>query len=180
MGRPLNKRNFGAPTTEGNEIKVQFHNGTSSVDGYIVRQTGSKRFVCSDGSAEEECYLVDKAAATLVAGEMSISVQDDTATVRRLTKIAAHKATAADGNSYGWTFSGDATDNRVEIEEAGGTDAIPVTDIVVGNTYAIAVPGDTDFTLIGAANSIAATVFTATAVGVGTGTVTQVEDTFGT
>ena len=32
MGRPLNKRFFGEPTEAGNEIKVQFHNGTASVN----------------------------------------------------------------------------------------------------------------------------------------------------
>ena len=42
MGRPLNKRFFGAPTAAGNEIKVQFHNGTESVNGYIVKQLGSQ------------------------------------------------------------------------------------------------------------------------------------------
>lgn len=37
-------------------------------------------------------------------------------------------------------------------------------------TYKISIPGNTDFTLIGAANSTAGTVFTATGVGVGSGT----------
>ena len=41
---------------------------------------------------------------------------------------------------------------------------------VIGTTYTILTPGDTDFTLIGAANSASATVFTATGVGSGTGT----------
>lgn len=38
-----------------------------------------------------------------------------------------------------------------------------------GNTYIIKTPGTTDFTLIGAANNVAGTVFTATGVGAGTG-----------
>lgn len=41
---------------------------------------------------------------------------------------------------------------------------------VIGTEYTILVPGTTDFTLIGAANSTAGTVFTATGVGTGTGT----------
>ena len=65
MGRPLNKRFFGAPTAGGNEIKVQFHNGTESVNGYIVKQLGSKKFRCTDGVIEKDCFLVDKAAAQL-------------------------------------------------------------------------------------------------------------------
>jgi len=43
MGRPLNKRFFGTPTAAGNEIKVDFHNGTAVKEGYIVRQKGSKK-----------------------------------------------------------------------------------------------------------------------------------------
>jgi hypothetical protein len=41
---------------------------------------------------------------------------------------------------------------------------------VVGTEYTIVTPGNTDFTLIGAADSVAGTVFTATGVGTGTGT----------
>ena len=45
------------------------------------------------------------------------------------------------------------------------------TDIVNGNEYEILTVGTTDFTLIGAANNNVGTVFTATGVGTGTGTV---------
>ena len=44
---------------------------------------------------------------------------------------------------------------------------------VVGRVYTILVPGTTDFTLIGSANSTIGTVFTATGVGTGTGTAKQ-------
>jgi len=182
MGRPLNKRNFGVPTVNGNEIKVQFHNGTSSVDGWIVKQMGSKKFRCSDGSVEAVCWLVDIAAASLAAGQMSISVKDDVGAVTRIVKIAGRKVTTSAGDSIGWDFSDSTTDGRVEIEE-GGDDAaetINVVDAVEGIVYAIAVPGTTDFTLLGAADSIAATEFTMNDVTPeGTGTVTAVEDTFG-
>ena len=47
MGRPLSRQQlFGA--NDKNNIKVQFHNGTASVPGYILKQTGSKRFICED------------------------------------------------------------------------------------------------------------------------------------
>jgi hypothetical protein len=119
MGRPLNKRNFGEPTPTGNEIKVQFHNGTGSVAGWIVKQTGSKRFVCTDGTATATCYLVDKASGDLLEGEMSITVLDDTATARQVLKIAGRKVTADDGSMYPWTFDDSNTDGAVEMEEAG-------------------------------------------------------------
>ena len=49
--------------------------------------------------------------------------------------------------------------------------AIAATAIKVGNDYQIAVPGTTDFTAIGAADNNADTIFTATGVGTGDGTV---------
>lgn len=47
---------------------------------------------------------------------------------------------------------------------------------VVGRSYEIRVPGDTNFTLIGAANNAVGTCFTATGVGAGTGTAWQLTD----
>lgn len=48
--------------------------------------------------------------------------------------------------------------------------AVSAGAFVVGTTYTIVTPGTTDFTLIGAKDSVAGTVFTATGVGAGTGT----------
>jgi len=50
-----------------------------------------------------------------------------------------------------------------------------VTTTVAGKMYIIAVPGDTDYTAIGAADSVAGTVFTASDAGTGTGTVYGVD-----
>ena len=80
MGRPLNKRLFGAPTAGGNEIKVNFHNGTAVKEGYIVKQKGSKKFVCEEigTGGEFTCVLTtEKLPAALAAGEMSISFKMD-------------------------------------------------------------------------------------------------------
>ena len=130
MGRPLNKRYFGEPTAGGNEIKVQFHNGTTSAPGWIVKQTGSKRFVCTDGSNTETCYLVDKASATLAAGEMTITV-DDNGTPKQVTKIAGRKVTVDTGESIDWDFTGTGT--TVEIEEAGDDSSLTNADDFEGD-----------------------------------------------
>ena len=119
MGRPLNKRFFGAPTAGGSEIKVQFHNGTSSVNGYIVKQLGSKKFRCTDGVIEKDCFLVDKAAAAIAAGEMSIVIKDDGGTVRQVNKIAGRKMTMDTNATIGWNFSTATDDGAAQIEEAG-------------------------------------------------------------
>jgi len=49
--------------------------------------------------------------------------------------------------------------------------AVAATAIVAGSTYRIVTPGSTDFTLIGAADSLAGTAFLATGAGTGSGTV---------
>ena len=121
MGRPLNKRLFGANAS--NNIKVQFHNGITSVRGYIVEQTGSKRFKCSDSDGNTAvCYLVDKASGDLEPGEMSITFKFDDTTVNQATKIAAHRiGISVSGNNTNsqWNFSTSTTDNYWQIEEVG-------------------------------------------------------------
>lgn len=121
MGRPLNKRNFGA--NADNNLRVRFHNGTSSVDGAIVKQKGSKKFVCVDSSGTEAtCTLVSVVNANIAAGEMSITVTNDAGTDLFVTKISGRKITASDGNTYPWNFLSSNSDGAVQVEEAG-TDA---------------------------------------------------------
>ena len=125
MGRPLNKKFFGPPTANGLEIKVQFHNGTGSVNGWIVKQLGSKKFRCSDGTVERDCFLVDKSAAdgdtpaTVTAGEMTITVKDDAEALKQVIKIAGRKVTIDTGESIAWNMTAEGADGAVEMEEAG-------------------------------------------------------------
>lgn len=122
MGRPLNKRFFGANTDDN--LRVRFHNGTSSVDGAIVKQKASKKFLCVDAAGTQAtCMLASKADGALAAGEMSIKVKNDAGAVVYVTKISGRKVTASDGNVYPWNFSASTTDNAAQVEEAG-TDAV--------------------------------------------------------
>ena len=111
MGRPINKRNIGTPGS-GNEIKVQFHNGTSSVAGWIVKQSGSKKFHCTDGSVTKVCFLADVASGSLAAGQMSVTINGGD----RVTKIS-NRLVTANGVSQKWNFDGSGS--AAEIEEAG-------------------------------------------------------------
>lgn len=118
MGRPLNKRYFGEPTAGGNEIKVQFNSGNGSTPGYIVNQKGSKRFNVSNAGGTDTglCTLVDKASADLLAGEMSIVV-DDGGVARQVVKISGRMVTMDNGSKINWDFTG--TGDTVAVEEAG-------------------------------------------------------------
>lgn len=151
MGRPLNPRHFAAegvgPTAAGNEIKVNFHNGTAVKEGYIIKQTGSKKFKVEEigTSGVFECTLTwDALPATLTSGEMSISVQMDDSETYLIKKIAGRCATlnapsgtgsnAYDGLKVAWAYgaaaaAADSTARAFgKIEEAGDDNILVGTD----------------------------------------------------
>ena len=145
MGRPINKRNFGVsgtgPTAGGSEIKVNFHNGTAVKEGYIVKQKGSKKFVCEEiGTAGEfTCTLkTGVLPAALSAGEMSISVLGADAETYGVSKITGRKVTVAqpsatgtnalDGTSLKWQMGSAASAGVVRMEEAGDDNTLVGTD----------------------------------------------------
>ena len=146
MGRPLNKRLFttaaGGATAGANEIKVSFHNGTAVKEGTIVRQKGSKRFVCAEtGAADTEhtCVLTTgKLPAALAAGEMSITVLGADSESNGVSKITARKVTvvapsatgsnALDGTSLAWQMGSAASAGVVRMEEAGDDDVANTDD----------------------------------------------------
>ena len=129
MGRPINKRFFGEPTVGGNEIKVRFRaTGEAEANGWIVKQLGSKKFRCTDGTNTEDCTLADKAQGTLDVADMTITVKDDGGTARQVTKIAGRKVTLDTGESIAWNFSDSNVDGAVEMEEAGTDDAFAGAD----------------------------------------------------
>ena len=124
MGRPINKRFFGEPTAGGNEIKVRYRaTGQAEANGWIVKQLGSKKFRCYDGTNTMDCTLVDKSQGTLEVGDMTITVKDDGGTARQVTKIAGRKVTLDSGTSIAWSFDAyNAAAGVVEMEEAGTAD----------------------------------------------------------
>ena len=145
MGRPLNKRLFGkagvGPTAGGNEIKVNFHNGAAVKEGYIVKQKGSKKFVCEEIETPGEFTCVLKTGilpAALSAGEMSISFKMDDSETYGVSKISGKKATlvapsatgsnAYDGLSVPWNFSTSTSDGAAEVEEAGDDNTLTGVD----------------------------------------------------
>ena len=142
MGRPLNKRLMGAPTAGGNEIKVNFHNGTAVKEGYIVKQKASKKFVCEEleTAGEFTCTLTTgKLPANLAAGEMSISVQGADSETYGVAKITGRKVTVASpsatgsnaltgGASLKYALTGAAAAGLVRMEEAGDDNTLSGTD----------------------------------------------------
>jgi len=123
MGRPINKRFFGPPTDGGNEIKVRFRaTGEAEANGWIVKQLGSKKFRCTDGTNTEDCTLADVSQGSLDEGDMTITVKDDGGTARQVTKISGRMVTLDSGDKIAWNFSNATDDGAVEMEEAGTAD----------------------------------------------------------
>ena len=100
MGRPLNKRLFAVagvgPTAAGNEIKVNFHNGSAVKEGYIVKQLGSKKFRVEEieTAGTFDCTLkTGVLPAALTAGQMSIAVQGTDAETYGVAQNSGRKVT---------------------------------------------------------------------------------------
>ena len=146
MGRPVNKKYFGTPSATGKEIKVDFWGTASVLQGYIVKQLGSKKFrvaaLGTGGTPTYDRFLTwGKLPAALTGTEMSISVKADDGETYNCKKIAGRKMTviaptltgdnAYDGKSIPWNFADSNTDGAVEVEEAGDNDAgLNATDFV--------------------------------------------------
>jgi hypothetical protein len=145
MGRPLNKRLFADAATgpgAGNEIKVNFHDGAGVKEGFIVKQKGSKTFVCSETGTSDTihtCVLTTgKLPAALLEGEMAISFKMDDAETYTVSKIAGRKVTLSapsatgtnlyDGQSVAWNFSTSVADGAAQVEEAGADDVDNLDD----------------------------------------------------
>lgn len=115
MGRPLNKKYFGAG--DGDQFRVTAKVPTATVGaGFIVKQTGSKRFVVDVEGVKAPCVLVDKIDADLLDGEMTIQLKNSDDEVKNVVKITGRTAVFSDGTISAWSFA-DATPGVMEAEE---------------------------------------------------------------
>ena len=120
MGRPLNKRYFGATGTgtgtgllTGNNLPIRFKTGGTVIEGFISKQVGSRRFLCSNDASSTT------AVCLLTAGTSSDPVNNGEAvllgllngsqpiSIRRLTNRIAVDFSS---NRYKWTLTDDSTE----------------------------------------------------------------------
>lgn len=142
MGRPLNKKFFGPPTSGGNEIKCDFYGTSGVLEGYIVKQLGSKKFrvaaIGTPGTTYDRFLTTGKLASALTGTEMAITMLMDDSETYQVSKIAGRRATliapdatgtnAYDGKSVPWNFAADTGDGAAQVEEAGDDDTLIGTD----------------------------------------------------
>ena len=121
MGRPLNKRNLGDTGDAGSQISVTADVGAGAGAGFIVKQKGSKRFLCSVSGTEAVCTLVAGAPA---AGEVRINVTDSAAGTYDVTKISGRTCTVkpqtgtefAQGDKVAWNRDAAVVNESVVID----------------------------------------------------------------
>jgi hypothetical protein len=121
MGRPLNKRHLGNPGDDGYQIRVTADVGAGAGAGHIVKQTGSKRFLCDVGGTEAVCAL---GAGAPGVGEVRINVTDSAAGTYDVTKISGRTCTVkpqtgtqfAQGDKVAWNIDAAAVNESVVID----------------------------------------------------------------
>jgi hypothetical protein len=143
MGRPLNKKWFGlladaddarfAPLNDtffNIAINVQVAANAESEEGYILRQRSSSKFLVNDtktgtktspsGSGTGNvgiCTLVDKAAGSLDANEMSINgtIVGTAGTQVRVKKLYNRTCRDFNNNRYTWEIENDSTETVLRL-----------------------------------------------------------------
>ena len=125
MGRPIQRRWFGTPTTPGsnhiNVSGVKFKNGTTATNAYIVKQVGDRAYIVSNGSLSEPVFMVNATStAGLQAGQCFILATPFGGSARPCEKIAQYRLSIyeADGtiNDYSWS--------KIPAEKLGQADLI--------------------------------------------------------
>jgi hypothetical protein len=142
-------------------------------EGYVY--TASEALAVGTGTAGKPLYLFT--GGTLVANRR-VTITDTDATFTGIIKGTLEKVwvdsycnstqAAATATHTVLNFSTTTTDTHSGVS-GNGANTITAGAFVVGQYYIITSAGNTNFTLIGAANSNVGTAFKATGVGTGTG-----------
>ena len=122
MGRPLNKRHFGATEgsvgTEGNNLTVMCKIAANSTvaNGVILSQRSATKFNCHDdpdGTSGNTgvCTLVDKAIGALGANEMILQGFVAGGNGVNIRKVQNRTMIDFNNNRYTWTVTDDSTAN---------------------------------------------------------------------
>ena len=115
MGRPINKRYFGATGNDAApNLPVRYHNGTASVEGYIVNQKGTNKFtVTTDGNTNYVCRLVQEANPNAAAEMSLVGLTADGPVI--LKKMFNRTAVDWSGNRYTWELEDDSTESLIRL-----------------------------------------------------------------
>ena len=120
MGRPIQKKFFGDPASVGSQLKITAKlPGESVAEGFIVEQTGTRKYKVNIGGTIGDVYLVNKSVAgNLEDGEAFILATPFGGSALPVYKITQYRVSVHDGaggfKSYEW--SADAATNADEAD----------------------------------------------------------------
>jgi hypothetical protein len=128
MGRPINKKYFGATgsgTTQadGANIPIRFKTGGTVYEGFIVKQVGSRRFKCStdDGTtAVAICVTVDAGASLDPTnnGEcVLVGFQATGGAQRVIRRMTNRIAWDFGGRMHKWSLQDDSTETLIILTQ---------------------------------------------------------------
>ena len=103
--RPLNSKYFGQ-----NGIQINFWNGSSSITGYIVKQTGANRYVVTDDSNTYNDTVILQEATPTAFGQGQIVVNTFGGGHEHAYSVAAHLVKTFEDHVYAWTLGGSPAD----------------------------------------------------------------------
>ena len=111
--RPINSKYFG--DTLPTSLTIQFYNGTNTVNGFILRQIGTSRYIVSDNTNVITVQLAqDTASAAVAGGIVGGTLVVGVATIAYNTgsgwlyvkKLTSKLAYMTDGTVYPWVVVG--------------------------------------------------------------------------
>lgn len=142
MGRPIKPSLVGKPTDYTDNRKVIMFNNAwipgakaiSTKPVYIIKQTGSSRYIVSDGDNTGEVYLSDTVTEEGV-GNISIIYGVNPNALFNVSKITSHKVDTFQDVSLAWSFYGEniitsmsATDYEKAITPISPPETSPTTN----------------------------------------------------
>lgn len=127
MGRPVNKKYFGLLADGTNfTVNVQVASNSESEEGYIIRQRSTNKFLVNDTKTGSKTKvggsgtgnvgvvtLVDKAAGSLAADEMSLqgTLSGGGGSQVRIKKLYNRTCRDFNNNRYTWVIQDDSTES---------------------------------------------------------------------
>lgn len=124
MGRPVNKRWFGTTGTgtgtgrfTGNNLPIRFKLGGTVYEGYITKQTGSRRYKVStdDGSTATGTVYLTNATTPASNGDGALIGINSSGQAVALKKLTNRVATDYNGARYTWTLQDDSTETLIRL-----------------------------------------------------------------
>lgn len=123
MGRPIKKKWFGPAAGAGTQIivnGVKWADGTTSTNAYIVKQTGSRKYVVSNGTKTEPVFMVNATSVGgLQAGQCFILATPFGGSARPCEKIAQFRVSIYEANGevndYSWSTQPAAAPGQADL-----------------------------------------------------------------